>query len=142
MKLVDANVLLYADDTAAEHHEKARSWLLAALSSGEILLIPWLVLVAYLRISTLPHLHQQPRSVDGAVKFIRAVLAGGSVIHGEPDDRHLDRVIDLLAATGRGGNLTNDAHLAALALQYDATVISFDNDFSRFPGVRWERPTS
>ena len=46
----------------------------------------------------------------------------------------------MLRATGRGGNLVNDAHLAALALQYDATVISYDNDFGRFPGVRWERP--
>jgi predicted nucleic acid-binding protein len=62
------------------------------------------------------------------------------VINGNPDPRHLTRVEELLAATGRGGNLVNDAHLAALALQYDATVVSFDNDFSRFPGVRWERP--
>ena len=64
-----------------------------------------------------------------------------SVTSGEPDRRHLDRVAVLLNATGRGGNLVNDAHLGALALQYDATVISYDNDFGRFPGVRWERPT-
>ena len=46
------------------------------------------------------------------------------------------------SATGAGGNLVSDAHLAALAMQYDATVISYDNDFSRFPGVRWQRPTT
>jgi uncharacterized protein len=50
------------------------------------------------------------------------------------------RVEQMLAATGPGGNLVNDAHLAALALQYDAAVVSFDNDFSRFPGVSWDRP--
>ena len=60
----------------------------------------------------------------------------------EPDHLHPDRLGALLSATGIGGNLVNDAHLAALALQYDATVVSYDNDFSRFPGVRWERPTA
>jgi predicted nucleic acid-binding protein len=35
-----------------------------------------------------------------------------------------------------------DHHLAALALQDDATVVSYDNDFSRFPGVRWQRPSA
>jgi len=63
-----------------------------------------------------------------------------SVITGEPDLRHASRVRDLLVATGTGGNLVTDAHLGAMALQYDATVVSYDNDFGRFPGVRWERP--
>ncbi|MGH9295407.1 MAG: PIN domain-containing protein, partial [Acidimicrobiales bacterium] len=49
----------------------------------------------------------------------------------------LDR---LVAETGTGGNLTNDAHLAALALQHKADIVSFDNDFGRFPGVQWHRP--
>ena len=89
----------------------------------------------------MPQLHQNPRSVSGALEFIRAVLDGADPSSsGEPDHRHLDRVAVLLGATGRGGNLINDAHLGALALQYDATVISYDNDFGRFPGVRWERP--
>jgi toxin-antitoxin system PIN domain toxin len=141
VKLIDANVLLYADDRAAEHHRASRSFLTAALSRGDLILVPWLSVLAYLRISTMSQLHHQPRSVVGALAFIRAVLDRPSVIAGEPDHRHLDRVAELLAATGHGGNLVNDAHLGALALQYDATVISYDNDFSRFPGVRWERPT-
>jgi toxin-antitoxin system PIN domain toxin len=141
VKLVDANVLLYADDRTAEHHHASRSWLTSALSSEELLLVPWISVMAYLRLSTMPQLHQHPRSVPGALDFIRAVVEVPSVTSGEPDHRHLDRVAVLLNATGRGGNLINDAHLGALALQYDATVISYDNDFGRFPGVRWERPT-
>ena len=46
----------------------------------------------------------------------------------------------LLTPTGAGGNLVSDAHLAALAIEHTATVISFDNDFARFPGVRWHEP--
>ncbi|WP_227431950.1 PIN domain-containing protein [Cutibacterium modestum] len=41
----------------------------------------------------------------------------------------------MLAESGTAGNLTNDAHLAALALEFDATVVTFDRDFGRF-GVR------
>jgi uncharacterized protein len=141
VNLVDANVLLYADNRVAKHHRDSRAWLTNALSRAETLLVPWLSVVAYLRISTMTQLHYQPQTVTGALRFVRAVLDSPSVIAGEPDHRHLDRVAELLAATGHGGNLVNDAHLAALALQYDATVVSYDNDFSRFPGVRWERPT-
>ena len=141
MNLVDANVLLYADNEVAAHHQESRSWLIAALSGAESLLVPWQSVLAYLRVSTLPQIHHHPRSVEGALRFIRTVLDAPCVITGEPDHRHLDRVAALLSATGIGGNLMNDAHLAALALQYDAIVVSCDNDFSRFPGVRWEHPT-
>jgi toxin-antitoxin system PIN domain toxin len=141
VNLVDANVLLYADNEVAAHHRESRSWLTGALSGVESLLVPWLSVVAYLRVSTLPQIHHYPQSVEGALRFVRTVLDAPCVITGEPDHRHLDRVAALLSATGVGGNLVNDAHLAALALQYQATVVSYDNDFSRFPGVRWERPT-
>lgn len=46
----------------------------------------------------------------------------------------------LLERAGTGGNLTNDAHLAALALEHGATIVSFDRDFGRFEGVRSRVP--
>lgn len=36
----------------------------------------------------------------------------------------------------------NDAHLAALAVEHRCVVVSYDNDFSRFDGVTWQRPTA
>jgi toxin-antitoxin system PIN domain toxin len=141
VKLVDANVLLYADNQDAEHHGASNGWLTQALSGIETLIVPWLNVVSYLRISTNPAYHRDPNSLGQSLDFIRTVLSAPTVIAGEPDSQHLDRMSELLAATGRGGNLINDAHLAALALQYDATVITYDNDFGRFPGVRWERPS-
>jgi predicted nucleic acid-binding protein len=45
-----------------------------------------------------------------------------------------------LTRTGSGGNLGNDAHLAALALEHNATVVTYDRDFERYAGVRWRRP--
>jgi uncharacterized protein len=140
MKVLDANVLLHADNKSAEQHETARNWLLSAMTGTESLLIPWISSLAYLRIATQPRALPQPLTVAEAMAFLRPMLSNPRVITGEPDQHHLERVEALLAVTGRGGNLVNDAHLAALALQYEATVVSFDNDFSRFPGVRWERP--
>ncbi|MDR1442322.1 MAG: hypothetical protein LBJ02_08055 [Bifidobacteriaceae bacterium] len=36
---------------------------------------------------------------------------------------------------GLGGNLVNDAYLAALALACGGAVVSFDSDFARFPDL-------
>jgi len=142
VKLLDANVLLYAGNLEAEHHETARRWLRDALAGPESIVVPWICSVAYLRIATNPRAMSAPLDHSDALDFLRRLLGSPRVVAAEPDRLHLDRLGALLAATGVGGNLVNDAHLAALALQYDATVVSFDNDFSRFPGVRWERPTS
>ena len=142
MRLIDANVLLYADNEDARQHDTALSWLERTLQESEALVVPWISALAYLRISTHGGIHATPNSIESAARFLRTVLMAPNVIAGEPDGRHLDRLHDLLVPLGQGGNLVNDAHLAALALQYEATVVSFDNDFSRFPGVRWERPSA
>ena len=36
---------------------------------------------------------------------------------------------------GPGGNLTSDAHLAALAIEHGAGLCTFDRDFDRFAGL-------
>ncbi len=140
MKLVDSNILLYAVHEEAVHHPVARRWLDRTLSSNETVLMPWISLIAFLRISTRPDIYPDPLPIEAAIANVEAWLEVPSVITGEPDTRHAQRLGVLLRATGVGGNLVNDAHLAALALQYDATVVSYDNDFNRFPGVRWQQP--
>lgn len=140
MKLLDVNVLLYASDDTSKHHDPARRWLVSALQHNERLVVPWIVVVAFLRIST-SHGYATPLTIERAMSFIRPIVGADNVVAGDPDVRHLERIADLLTAIGVGGNLVNDAHLAALAQQYDATVVSYDNDFGRFPGVRWERPS-
>jgi predicted nucleic acid-binding protein len=46
----------------------------------------------------------------------------------------------LLEPIGTAGNLTTDAHLAALAIEHGAELCSRDADFSRFEGLRWIDP--
>jgi predicted nucleic acid-binding protein len=47
---------------------------------------------------------------------------------------------ELLSPLGTAGNLTGDAHLAALAIEHGATIHSCDADFGRFSGARWIDP--
>jgi predicted nucleic acid-binding protein len=45
-----------------------------------------------------------------------------------------------LRTEGKGGNLTTDAHLAALAIEARATLHTVDTDFLRFPCLKWVNP--
>jgi predicted nucleic acid-binding protein len=60
------------------------------------------------------------------------------VIH--PTERHAGILRNLITHVGTAGNLTTDAHLAALAIEHGAQLCSADADFSRFPGLRWVDP--
>lgn len=140
MTLLDANVLLYASNARAEQHLVARAWRSDALAGHESVLVPWVTSLALLRIATNPRAMAQPLSISEAFGFLRPLLNHRRVLVVDPDSRHLERVEAMLQATGTGGNLATDAHLAAMALQHEAAVVSFDRDFGRFPSVRWELP--
>jgi len=138
--VVDANVLLYAVDESAVDHRSALRWLEEALAQAEPIAIAWVVVVAFLRISTSPSAFARPLTTDEALAALDGWLTAPIVIALEPTPRHLAVVAGLLKEAGTAGNLVNDTHLAALALEHGATVISYDNDFSRFAGVSWRKP--
>lgn len=135
MKLVDANVLLYAVNSDTKQHTVAVGWLDRALSGTETVAFTWLVLLAFLRISTHPGIFARPLAGSEALNVIEEWLdQPGSVVL-EPGVRHLGVLRGLVEATTTAGNVLNDAHLAAIAVQNGAQVVSFDTDFARFAGV-------
>ena len=140
MKLVDANLLLYAIDTTAPRHKRARAWLETALSASETIGFTWLVLLAFLRLSTSARIFRTPLEPSDAFELIDGWLSrpNATVLH--PTDRHASLLRDLLMPLGTAGNLTSDAHLAALSLEHGAELCSSDADYARFPGVRWQDP--
>lgn len=140
MKLVDLNLLLYAVDTAAGPHERARAWLEETLSGTEAVGFAWVVLLGFARIATNPRIYEQPLAVDEALDLIDAWLAQPVSTVVEPTRRHAVVLRELLGPFGAGGNLVSDAHLAALAIEHGAELCSRDNDFARFGGVRWVDP--
>lgn len=140
MKIVDANVLVYATDRDAIHHDPAWRWLNEALSGNEALGLSWLVITAFIRLSTHPAVFPHPLTPDHALDTVAEWLSRWHVVALRPTPAHLATLRSLLSPIGTGGNLVNDAHLAALAVEHRATIVSYDNDFSRFPGVRWQTP--
>lgn len=140
MKLADVNLLLYAADETAKLHEPALAWVEATLSGTETMAFAWVALLGFVRLSTNPHSVASPWSVEQALDVVDAWLAQPVATIVQPTHRHAAVLRDLLTPLGAGGNLTTDAHLAALAIEHGATLYSSDNDFSRFSGLRWIDP--
>jgi hypothetical protein len=140
MKIVDANLLLYATNLEAPTHAPARRWLESTLSGSETVGFAWIVLLAFLRLSTRAGVFSRPLNAVQAFDLIDEWLCQpcSTVVH--PGDRHARILRDLIASWGSAGNLTSDAHLAALAIENRAVLCSCDADFSRFAGLRWQNP--
>jgi toxin-antitoxin system PIN domain toxin len=138
--LVDANLLIYAVDADSPNHRRARPWLERTLSSDESVGLPWIVLLAFLRITTHPAVLRKPLDPEDALAYVDAWLEQPGVETPGPGPAHWSILRTLLAAAGTAGNLTSDAHVAALAVEFGATICSTDNDYRRFPGVRHENP--
>lgn len=140
MKLVDTNVLLYAVDEGSPHHAVARRWLEEQLSSAETFAFSWAVLLAFVRLATNPRIFESPLSTEAAFDLVDSWLAQPATTVVHPLDRHHQLLRELLAPLGTAGNLTSDAHLAALAIEHGAELCSADSDFMRFPRVRFSNP--
>lgn len=142
MILVDANLLLYAEDSLSEHHQAAREWWDAQLSGSDPVGLCWPVLNAFIRIGTNARLHQRPLTLKEATERVQSWLDQPCVRLLQPTDHHWEIFQQMLKAGNAVGNLVSDAHLAALAKEHNCVLYSTDADFSRFRGLKWKNPIS
>lgn len=140
MILVDANVLIYAIDADSPHHRPARRWLENALSGTTPIGLAWIVILAFLRLTTRPGILRRPLPPERAMAYVDEWLEQPYVRAVAPAEGHWTILRKLLRDSGTAGNLTSDAHLAALALGLGGSVCSTDRDFERFPGVERVSP--
>jgi hypothetical protein len=140
MILPDVNILIHAINEDSPKNEKIRKWWDSVLSEPTPVFFPWAVLLGFVRISTNPRLFGNPLSIREASTYVRSWLNQPQVTIINPKNGHWDLVEELLHKAGTAGNLTTDAHLAALAIQWDCVIYSTDTDFARFPGVKWKLP--
>ncbi|SNS80215.1 toxin-antitoxin system PIN domain toxin [Geodermatophilus saharensis] len=138
--LVDANLLLYAVNSAAPQHETARAWWEAALSGAGRVGLPWQTIGAFVRITTHPRVIRRPLAAEEAWSYVAEWLDVDVVWIPPATERTAGILGDLLRRTGATGNLVPDAQLAALAIEHGVAVATADTDFARFPDVRWINP--
>lgn len=140
MILVDANLLLYAEDSLSEHHAAARTWWDGQLSGSAPVGLCWLVLVAFIRIGTNARIHRRPLTLKEAVARVQSWLDQPCVRLVEPTEKHWEILQKMLRAGNATANLVSDAHLAALAVEHNCVLHSTDTDFARFHGLKWKNP--
>jgi uncharacterized protein len=141
VKLLDANILLYAYDSDSSHHAACRSWLEAAFNSEEIVALPWQTLLAFVRICTNPRATKRPLKSAEACEIVSGWLNQVNVSVIGAGERFWELLKNQLLEAQVTGPLVTDAALAALALEHGATLCSVDKDFRRFRGLKLVDPT-
>jgi len=136
--LPDANILIHCLREESSGHRACRRWLETLVKRGEPLALCELVEVAFLRITTLPSLRIAP--VDVALDFWSDLKNYPETLRLAPSTRHSEIFRNLVITLGLAGNDLNDAWIAALAIEHDATLVSADAGFRRFSELRWLNP--
>jgi toxin-antitoxin system PIN domain toxin len=137
---VDANLLLYAEDSLSEHHETARNWWDTQLSGSEAVALCWPVLTAFIRIGTNARLHKRPLTLKEAIERVQSWIDQPCVRIIEASEQHWELFQKMLRVGNATANLVSDARLAALAVEHNCVLHSTDTDFARFRGLKWKNP--
>jgi toxin-antitoxin system PIN domain toxin len=143
MILVDANILLYAEDTLSDRHHAAREWWDQQLSGRDPVCLCWPALTAFVRIGTNARLHQRrPLSLSEAIERVQSWLNQPCTRLITPTEHHWSIFQRMLRQGNASANLVSDAHLAALAVEHGCELASTDTDFARFSDLDWVNPLS
>lgn len=140
MILVDANILLYAEDALSAFHQQARKWWDDQLSGSQPVCLCWTVLSAFIRIGTNPRVFEKPLSLEQALSRIQSWLDQPCTRIIRPTEQHWTTFQQMLNHGQAVANLVTDAHIAALAIEHGCIVASADADFARFPKLKWINP--
>ena len=140
MRMIDANLLVYAHVESFEQHVGALSWLDGLLNGVERVGLPWPSLLGFVRLVTNPRIFERPETLRLAWEQVNAWLDAGATWIPLPTERHLQILDGFFAGSSLRANLVPDAHLAALAIEHGLLLCSTDGDFARFSGLRWQNP--
>lgn len=134
MIVADVNALIYAFRPETSLHELAHGALTECRDKGSLIVLPD-VAASFLRIVTDKRLSTSPDKIDDALAFIDALTGNGRFLREARASRwtSLRHLIELSHASGP---LVPDALIAATGLDFDACVLTADQDFLRFPGLR------
>lgn len=140
MILVDANLLLYAYDTDSPHHAASRQWFESELSAGHPIAFALVTLLAFVRIASDARIFARPMTPPEACSLVEDWLGQPNARLLQPGPRTWALLGSLCEEGQAKGAMVMDAHLAALALEYGATVATTDRDFMRFSQLEIVNP--
>ena len=140
MIIPDVNILLYAYNADSPQHAQAAAWVEELFSGTEIVGLSWVTLWAFLRLSTNSRIWPNPKSSLQALEIVKSWLRQPDVEVVHPGERHFELLGGLVTRYGVSSTLIGDAALAAIALEHGATLASTDQDFRRFPELKWVNP--
>ena len=138
MVLPDVNVLVYAFRSDATGHAVSHAWLLDVIRGDARFGISRMVLSGVVRVSTNPRAYTPPSSLDEAFGFCRDLLSQPHCELIEPGEQHWEIFERLCRETRTTGPRVTDAWFAALAIEWGCEWVTFDRDFARFRGLRWQ----
>ena len=138
MLLPDTNLLLNAVHADSPHHARARQALEALLDDPRGMALSWVVLIGVVRLSTKRGILPSPLGTADALSVVEDWLTHPRARVLEPGPMHVGIFGRLLLQAGTAGNLTTDAHVAAIAIEHQAEVLTFDKDFAKFTGLRYQ----
>jgi hypothetical protein len=140
VRCVDVNVLVYAHRPESPDHLRYHRWLDDARRASEPLGLPSAVTSGFLRVVTHPRVFVEPTTLATALAFVEALRESPATTAVEPGERHWAIFTDLCRHTQARGNVVPDAYLAAIAIESNATWVTADRGFARFPGLRLRHP--
>lgn len=140
MILPDINILIYAHDETSKNHAEARQWWEEQLNGTQMIGLSWVVLLGFIRLLTNPRIYRNPYSAPEVLTIVGTWLEQPHVRIIHPSEHHFLLLANVINHIGTAGNLTTDAHLAALAIERGLILQTTDADFARFPGLKWKNP--
>jgi toxin-antitoxin system PIN domain toxin len=140
MVLPDVNVLIYAFRSDVPEHAMCCGWLDGGILGDARFGLSPLALGAVVRVTTNRRAFATPSTTEDAFGFCEDLLGQPHCQIVEPGDRHWGIFRQLCVETGTVGRHVADAWYAALAIEWGCEWITFDHDFARFPGLRWQMP--
>ena len=136
MILIDANILIYAYNDVSTEHKAARKWLAETLSGSKSVCFSWIILMAFVRVSTNKKIFSKPYSTNEAFDIVENWLSAPSSLIISPGSEHLRHAKRLAYESGVYGADLTDVHLAALAIENGIPLATTDSDFSKFDGLK------
>ena len=142
MIVLDANILLYAYDSASPQHAKARAWIERVFSGTDSIGLPGQTIGAFLRIMTNVGRPGDRFSLTEAVQIVDRWFEQPNLRLLLPGDDHWVFLRQMIVEGQASGPLLSDAQLAAVTIEYGGVLHTTDRDFARFPGLMWRNPLS